>query len=181
MCTTLFAIKINELNNNNRRPNEKRGCACTECCLLSSLPVYVPLLLTRQGVHSTSCSNLPFPKSGRWLIPSARQGISPLTFIKITIRMANPVWLSRSHIVSPSRVEVRVVNPNASSYPLCPRVHQNLAYMTGFHVKHYRIPHSVMSQRSLCWSNSTLSPHGIILTTRNLPRTSGLIRHRTYS
>jgi hypothetical protein len=50
--------------------------------------------------------------------------------------MANPVWLSRSHIVSPSRVEVRVVNPNASSYPLCPRVHQNLAYMTGFHMEY---------------------------------------------
>ena len=40
--------------------NKVSGCTCTECFLLRSLPVNSLLLLTRQGVHFTNHTNLPF-------------------------------------------------------------------------------------------------------------------------
>ena len=67
------------------------GYACMECCLLSSLPINIALLLVRQDFHFTNCTNLSFLKS---LIGD--QGgchtVGPLAFIINAIEAANLVW-----------------------------------------------------------------------------------------
>ena len=60
-----------------------------------------------------------------------------------------------------------MVNPNATLYPLCPRVHQELLHRIWFS---YELLITV--PQNLCWNSKTLSHCWFILRTRNLPNIS---------